>query len=358
MSIHPLFDTRIANHLSTLVEGGCRVTYINWSRTQPLPTQPGLDQVTLIHRDEDPAFGFNVVRYQAMGRWIKRQAQLANADVVHFHDLFLLPLAPRVGTRVVYDIHEAYERFDGRVKWFAKLSRLWWENSVDGYVCTCEANRPKTTKPTAIVPNCQRRASFPTVQQREQTGDVHITYIGSLSTEDRRPQLMIDAARRVLESGAPARFTFGGRATGDVLRQLDAMAARYGERFQWHGQMPRDAVIAATCTADIGMTFIRPDSHLVGGSWHKIYEYLTVGAAVIASDSFDIAKAVRDAKAGELLPSNADATQLTDAILSLVNDRPRLAQMQTASAELGKRYSWENVGSRYLDLYRQIGVMV
>ena len=41
-AVHALFDTRVANHMSTLLDSGFRVTYVNWSETQPLPQLPAL----------------------------------------------------------------------------------------------------------------------------------------------------------------------------------------------------------------------------------------------------------------------------------------------------------------------------
>jgi len=362
LSLHPLFDTRVANHLKTLIDAGFRVTYVNWSRPTPYPTIDGLERVELVQHDADPAFGVNIARYMNMLRWFRRQTLALGAQLVHIHDLFLLPLAPLLHDahrrRFVFDVHEQYPQFVGRVRHFARVTYPTCMPFVDGLVGTCDANLPSTLKPSVVVPNYQEPEAF-------RASDLHsprrVIYFGSLASEDREVGLLLDVAESCMSAIKDVRFEYGGPLRGGDAaaheRRMGRMAERFGGRFIYHGQMVRDDVVARTAGAAVGLIFVRPDSpNLDGGSWNKIYEYLCAGAAICATDGFDIAADVRREGAGLLFPVGTHAAQIADQLKALLNDPPRLAAMREASERLGCRYSWSAVRGRYIDLYRQFGI--
>lgn len=361
LSIHPLYDTRVANHLATLVDAGYNVTYINWSPPGALPAQPQLQRVTLVHREENPAFGWDVSRYRQMLRWMFDEARRCNADIHHLHDQFLLPLAPKLPGKVVYDIHENYARFGGKVALFERIARLLWLHGVDGFVTTCPANLPPTDRPTVIVPNCQRRSPFEpiTPPQQRDDGPVHVVYVGSLDSTDRDVEALLDAAATCLDTSPEVVFAYAGPVGGDdaaVTRsRLDRLAHEYPKRFHYHGTLGRDRVIDLTRAADVGLIFLkRASPNLDGGSWNKIYEYLTVGAAIVATDGFDIAQQVRDAGAGVLLEPGCDGRIAARTLLAWIENRTALHAARQASAALGEQYDWETVSVRYMELYRRL----
>jgi glycosyltransferase involved in cell wall biosynthesis len=362
LSLHPLFDTRVANHLKTLIDAGFRVTYVNWSRPTPFPTMGGLERVELVQHDADPAFGHNIARYMGMLRWFRRRTLELGAQLVHIHDLFLLPLAPLLrespGRRFVFDVHEQYDRFVGRVRHFARLTYPICMPFVDGVVGTCEANVPTTSKPSVVVPNYQELSAF---RAMNTDGPRRVIYFGSLSSEDREVGVLLDVAESCLASIADVQFEYGGRLRGGDAaaheRRMQRMAERFGGRFKYYGQMTRDQVVSRTGGATAGLIFVRPDSpNRDGGSWNKIYEYLCAGAAICATEGFDISDDVRREGAGLVFATGTHAARIADELKALLNDPPRLAAMQAASARLGRRFSWGQVRGRYIDLYHQLGV--
>ena len=340
MSLHALYDTRVANHLSTLVAHGYRVTYINWSKTQP-------------------RFGVNLPRYARMLRWFRKQAKQVNADLYHLHDLLLLPLIKGLKSKTVFDVHEDYERFPGRLSRFARMARKRYLPHVDGVVATCAANLPPTTAPHVIVPNYQRAQPL---AGGERDDSVRVIYFGSLNSEDREVTVMLDVAQHCLERCESVTFEFGGPVAGfdapTNQKRLQNMAEQWHKRFTWHGLMARDLVIERTRGADVGLIFVRPDSpNLHGGSWNKIYEYLAAGCAILATDGFDVADRVRKSGAGRLFGAGypqTSAAAILEQLIPLIENRDALSTMQTAAGELGQQFSWDAVAERYIDLYSQV----
>lgn len=363
LSLHPLYDSRVANHLQTMIEAGWSVTYINWSFMRPLPQLPGMDKVVLDHRDADPVIGFNIFKFVRLLAWFRARAIAARAQLYQIDDLALVPLAPFLPGTVVFDIHENYLNWRGRMRNFARVAYPLCLPFLDGFASTCKANVPRDDKPTAIIPNCQSRKQYDEIapaQANDAQSVMRVVYFGSLSSVDRDVVVMLDAASICLAASPNICFLFGGPISGphgtQDLAQLEQLAAQHPDRFQWHGEVSREVVVRITKGADVGLIFLKDASpNRLGGSWNKIYEYLFAGAAILATRGFDIADEVEQSGAGILFDTDVTAQALADQLLQLDRDRSLLKRMKQASSELGTHYSWEKVSHRYIDLYAQLG---
>ena len=365
LSIHPLFDTRIANHMTTLVEQGYRVSYINWSRPSELPLREKLRSVRLIRRAANPEVGLNPIRYARMLLWFIVCAVRAHADIYHIHDVILLPLVIPLKLisqcRVVFDIHEHYMRQPGARGWYYRFCYGRCLPVVDGVVAVSDSVLPASSKPHVIVPNYQKSSDFkPYISQKNAIDrSLCIVYFGAMYSDSQDVNMMINLADIILHEHRDVRFQFGGVLHGPDAKKsrdrLESLADQYSDRFFWFGIMPRDEVIQHTATADVGLLFLKAGSlNVTGASPHKVFEYMTVGAAIFATDGFTVAEEIRKAGAGELFPAGVDADVVAASLSKLVKDPERLKKMKRASAALGKKYSWEEIGGRYVDLYKKI----
>jgi len=77
------------------------------------------------------------------------------------------------------------------------------------------------------------------------------------------------------------------------------------------------------------------------------------GKPVVTSAIGDFPELVEDSGAGRTVePENPDA--LATAMVDILTDEDRRESMATASAELGERLSWENIGEQHIDLYYRL----
>lgn len=368
LSIHPLFDTRIANHLSTLIESGFRVCYLNWSESGELPQRSNFDKLNLVHRQGSRRIGFNPLHYVAMLWWFLRSTFRSRPEVVHIHDLFLFPLAVpiRVFLRVpvVVDVHENFLKMQDIQRPFARGCYWVVLPFVSAVVATCDRNLPRTSRPTAVVPNCQRRAEFGERSPMRNEADVTtVCYFGTLMNRYRNIDLLLACARACLERLDHVEFKLGGSLMGDdadhYRLKFEELESVYPGRFHWYGRMPREQVVDETKTSDIGLIFFRSTaSNIYGGSWNKIYEYLAVGAAIVATDGFDIAEQVSSRGAGIVVPAQIDEDDVVEQLVSLIEQPAQLQRMKDSSYALGQTYAWEDCSREYLRLYQSLGVAV
>lgn len=367
LSVHALHDTRIANHLTSLVQHGYRVSYVNWSpHGYRLPSWLTEEScLRLIHHPGASMIAGNPVKYVGMLAWFFGALLCHPPCLVHMHDFILLPLTLPIKlilrSKVVFDVHEDYSHYVGRVGRYASLYYRWFLPFVDAIVAVTPRIVPKGAKLYKVIPNYQPRHDCPyTSATSRESNIVNIVYFGSLSSEDRDVLLMIDVAERTLREAENAVFKIGGVVSGagceQVTRRLELLSAQYGPRFQWFGPMAREDVLRHTLTADVGLWFVKDLPNIRGASPNKIYEYLQAGVAILATAGFEVAQEIEKAGAGLLFPPGVPPSLVVNALVSLAKDRSRLEQMKSASAELGRRYSWEEVAQRYFALYEQLGV--
>lgn len=83
----------------------------------------------------------------------------------------------------------------------------------------------------------------------------------------------------------------------------------------------------------------------------KLYEYLAMGRAVVASDIGQTAELLSGSKAAHLVPPG-DATALTAALRALCADPARRDAMSAAAAAVGARHDWTRNALRVVEIIR------
>jgi glycosyltransferase involved in cell wall biosynthesis len=105
-SIHPDFDARIWKHARSLVAAGCQVQLICPWRVADGEQRDGV-QLTVFPRVKQRLLRPVLIPLRLGPRLL---SAVRNADIVHFHDIDLLPFMALVSIfrTVVYDVHENY----------------------------------------------------------------------------------------------------------------------------------------------------------------------------------------------------------------------------------------------------------
>ncbi|MCE9636859.1 MAG: glycosyltransferase family 4 protein [Planctomycetes bacterium] len=144
-----------------------------------------------------------------------------------------------------------------------------------------------------------------------------VGFLASLS-EQKRPDLFLDAAERLVAEGLRAVFVIGGG--GPWAAQIRARAATLKPHVIDIG--PRNDAAAVLAAFDV---FVLPS--LWEGMPLTVLEAMRAGVAVVASDADGTGEVVRDGETGRLV-AKGDGTALTTAIRDLLTDastRRRLA---------------------------------
>ena len=230
-----------------------------------------------------------------------------------------------------------HQRFSLNTRKLAlRLARRRLAEITDCQVVVAEAGRRALIArdaprgPTTVIPTAFREHAFTALPTRAEArarlgieGDAPVVGFLASLTEQKRPDLFVEAAERLVAEGQRAVFVLGGSGSWGA-RIRDRVAALHPHLLDIGHRRDVPEVLAAL---DV---FVLPS--LWEGMPLTVLEAMRAGAAVVASDADGTAEVVLDGQTGRLVPKG-DGVALTAAIRDLLTDpvtRARLAAAGTA----------------------------
>ena len=312
-------------------------------------------------------------RVQRIG--LALQAALAeNADIYHFHDIELIPLALalkalRPKQAVVYDVHEDYPAFMKEKYWIPKPLRplASWGVRCANYVTGLCVDGIVTADPgvqksfekcgkekTMVYYNFPLLSMFP----RNPAGDpqVDLVYVGGMS--DRAGTfVLLDALSLLAKDGRRPTVRLAGYTDGEEGRravQKGIESRGLEAQVEFRGRIPYSEVPGWIRSGRIGLVTLQAIPKFMNNIPSKMFEYWACGRPVIASNLPPIRPFLSDGKNGLLFdPSSPSA--LAQAIRSLL-ERPAEREAMGRQGQELIFNAWNN--DRQIDglirFYRQI----
>jgi glycosyltransferase involved in cell wall biosynthesis len=359
-SVHPPFDIRIFyKECKTLVQAGYKVVLI-----APHSQEEEIDGILIcaLPKPKNRLERVTRVMWQSYKTAIKE-----GADIYHFHDPELIPLGLLLkirGKRVIYDVHEDYSH--------ALLSREWipsWLRNVvakmvvfeewfgakffDGVVAATPhiatrfpALRTVTVQNFPFVIESARNPPVP-YQQRKMI----VAYVGVISAL-RGAKEMIQAM-----SLLPARWNLKLRIAGifSPLNLEDEMKNFPGwNRVEFVGWKSHKDVITMLGGVRMGLVLFHPAPNHVEAQPNKLFEYMSIGIPVIASD-FPLWRQVVEGTGCGLLVDPLDPEAIVKAIQWLL-EHPTEAEVMGKQGQEAIRqyYNWDRESKKLLAFYERI----
>ena len=289
-----------------------------------------------------------------------RKIRLLRPSVVHFHDPELMPLGfllRLTGTKVIYDVHEDLPRQILSKQYIPSVARIPVASAVS--VLEWLAGRLFTAI-VAATPTIARR--FPqskttTVQNfpmlKELASDVawtekrgEVCYIGGISAI--RGIREVVAAMEISRSGA--RLNIGGRFENTAL-ETEVKNSPGWEKVNELGFVDRSGVREVLGRSVGGLVTFLPLPNHVDAQPNKMFEYMSAGIPVIASD-FPLWREIIEGADCGLCVDPAVPAEIAAAIDRLVEE-PELAQRMGENGRKAvlEKYNWPVEEKKLLDLY-------
>lgn len=290
------------------------------------------------------------------------------ADIYHFHDPELIPAALLLKLfrrRVIWDVHEdapaqimyKYYLSKGAKQalkmWMTILERLaaW---SVDAAVCATPAIAAKLTRFGARTYTVQ---NFPLMEELlddeggVSTSRMGVVYVGGI-TPVRGAFEMVRAMGYLPESMACHLFLAGPYGPRDLF---DRCATERGwERVQYLGSFARADAIALLGRSLAGLVLFHPLPNHFDSQPNKIFEYMSAGLPVIASD-FPLWREIVSDNGCGLNVDPLDPEAIAGAI-SWVLQHPEEARVMggRGRALVREKYNWSKEIPNLLNAYSAI----
>jgi glycosyltransferase involved in cell wall biosynthesis len=302
---------------------------------------------------------------------VYREALRLNADVYHFHDLELIPVGLLLrarGKRVIYDIHEDMPRsvlsrvylpqWTRRpISWLAERTENLAARHFSALVAATPAigARFQAIHPQTMVVNNyplrdELNGQIPTAWDERVNS---VAYVGTL-TPIRGGMQMVEAMAYVSEP-LQARLELAGVIWPDQLQERMKRLPGW-TRVCALGVVDRPGVAQLLGRVQAGLVLFLPEPNHIQAQPNKLFEYMSAGIPVIASD-FPLWRKLIETVGCGLLVDPLNPSAIADAIeFILTHPEEAMAMGRRGREAVERHYNWESEKSKLLHLYAQIGV--
>jgi glycosyltransferase involved in cell wall biosynthesis len=366
-SVHPCFDVRIfQKQARSLAEAGYEVTLVAIADFE----ERLVDGVRILGlpRPRSPWL-------RPLNWWcILTIARRERADLYHFHDPDLLIVGGLLrlltGKPVIYDVHENYPQDILTKEWipallrrpFSALFRFFEDHAarwMDAVVVVNEqlAERFRGKSRVATVFNYSRlepsRTNQGTGEQTPRRPIPYFVYAGRIS-DDRGLHECVQALAHLEEHDVELLCAGRiGHVAEEGFKEL-LEGQRPHSRFKYLGLLPYEAIPPLLQDAAAGLLCFRPTPNNVLGTPNKLFEYMSAGIPVIASDFPFIREVVSEADCG-LLVRPEDAEEIASAMKRILRDPNGAARWGRNGLQAVKeRYNWQMEEQKLLSLYAEL----
>jgi glycosyltransferase involved in cell wall biosynthesis len=359
-SVHPRYDTRIYHKFCrSLAKAGYAVSLVVADGKGNERTECGVDIL-----DVGPARR-RISRMTTTVRQVRDKALELNADVYHLHDPELMPAGlalKRRGKRVIFDFHEDVpQQLLSKPYLSRSILRLlsaafarfeaWVVPRFDAIV---GATPTITEKYRASAKRLENINNFPILHELQNASSWEgkadeVVYVGTISTTRGIDEIV--AAMAFVRSGA--RLNLGGRTDDQELK------ARLERSSGWAhvnelGYLSRDQIRHVLGRSMAGLVTLHPTPAYLDSLPVKMFEYMSAGLPVIASD-FPLWREIIEGNDCGLCIDPLDPAAIAAAIDALVSNPARAEQMgRNGRAAVEQHFNWANEERKLLQLYEDI----
>ena len=296
---------------------------------------------------------------------VPRLALQEDADLYHFHDPELIPgglLLKLLGKKVIYDVHEDYGQTVLSAAWVPQglrrlVSLLWGAfertaaRAFDAMlVVDSNIRRKFPAHKTEMITNVPLLSFSRGEPKPPRTGPLRIVYVGTLS--EQRGVFKVIEALDHLRSRNVEYHVIGAIEEPKTQQRLAAHP-----EVVCHGRLPWRDLHRALETADVGILPLQPDPQYLGSTgegYTKIFEYMSLGLAVIYSD-FPNLRTFMDGIGAGLAVDPTSPQQIAEAIARL-HDDPALCRKlgENGRKAVRERFHWEKEEQKLLAVYARV----
>jgi len=295
-----------------------------------------------------------------------RMARALDARVCHFHDpeLIVAGLLLRAqGRRVVYDAHEDVPRQILNKPWIPAVLRrpvAWLFERLENFAvrrfdAVVAATPHIARRFSANNPHCVDINNYPILQELAPAGGQRparpdgrtVCYIGGIG--ENRGAVQLVAALERLDARCILAGAFESPALEARLRAMPGWS-----KVDYRGFVDRQGVAAILAESDVGVVLLHPIPNYLDSLPIKMFEYMSAGLPVLASD-FPLWRDIVEAGGAGLCADPRDTAHIAAAMQALLGDPARRQAMGRAGRRIVEtERNWGTESAKLTALYRTL----
>lgn len=299
---------------------------------------------------------------------VAREALASGAKICHFHDPELMPaglILKLRGRKVIYDVHEDYSKTIPTKSWLPSILRKPLAFTIQAleWVTALCVDRVFAATPTIAQRFPSRKTvilqNFP-IQDEFASGDNEqpysarpaiVTYIGGLTPE--RGSLEMVQAIGLVNKSFNASLHLAGRIVPDSLHSKMRQTAGW-DRVTAFGFCDRAKVSRILEQSRIGLVVLHPHPNYVNSLATKMFEYMSAGLPIIASD-FPLWRQIIEETGTGLLVDPMNPQAIAHVIEWLLAHPDEAEEMGRKGKEAARtKFSWSPEEEKLLAAYGEL----
>ena len=287
------------------------------------------------------------------------KAKEINADVYHAHEpqtAFIgLKIKKQTNAKLIYDAHEPWIFSRSIKEWLLKkltLSKL--KNIISANSITQQSLLKENLKLNIeVIYNCS-----PTFfnQHRKERNEVIICHEGALWF-NRGLKLIVDALIILKTTTPNFKFRIIGDVFGEEKKFLQEKIATNNleNNIEITGWLAYKDVPKSLAECSIGIiTNTEEKRNTMAGPPNKLFNYMTLGLAVLSVDLLATTQIIQETNCGIILQKR-DAPLIAKELIKLLNDKTTLSALQQKSIIAAEeKYNWESEANKLFQFYRSL----
>ena len=363
-------DVRIEKEARYLVNEGHKVTIIATNPQGKLPEEEERDGYVILRVPIKKKLFF---KYFEFWKQVRKIVDDRKYDIIHLHDLNVLPLAKKLSKNckiLIYDSHENFpeqmsETFGFPAFWVYTLLEKYYIRKVHGIITAAatvsDTLRRKYKQSSIWVSNYPSKIDIDEAHKYEITKEYaksrkfRIVHFGVMYSNLGYYQT-VEAVELLKEKMKPSEIEFLVMGSGPALEPMKKMIEEKNltEYFKIIGWMNYLDALSILRTCDMGLILLQPGKNNFLRMPNRLYDYCSAGVPFIGSDFEGLQRAKKEAGEIGILIDSTSAKEISDAIYSLCNKKEELAKMKSAAKKsYSTIFNWETEASKLVEKYKQ-----
>lgn len=386
-------DMRVENEVASLVAAGFRVSVLCLTHGAK-PIREDFHRATIIRKPlakflkqkTKPFIDTPLDVYSRFWRkWIEAFVHKEQIEVLHVHDLYMLPAAlayrkkAKSSIPIVADLHENYPAALENYQWSStfpgnlivsiprwRRAEIRWLQQVDYLVTVIEEATERYLKlglpgnRISVVANYVNEDFFQLPQVEDVAalrtrfvGEFVISYVGGFDAH-RGLEEVIAAIPMVRLTIPHVRLVLVGDGANRV--SLEAMSERLGvaDHVSFEGWQPPAKIPAYLGASDVCLIPHVKTEHTDNTIPHKLFQYMLLGKPIITSDCAPLKRILQASGTGRAYPSG-DSSALAEAIAEMyASPEEMMAMGVNGKKSVVTTYNWEATAANLVNLYNMM----
>lgn len=298
---------------------------------------------------------------------IYQKAVRVDADVYHFHDPELFPIGIMLhckGKKVIYDVHEDVPKQTLIKDYLPVIIRkplAWMLTAVEWIGAKVfDAIVPATPKIAERFPPFRTMTiqNFPIINELVNVTPVPyqkrtatFVYVGGIASIRGAKEMV--RALEYFKDGSSIRLSLAGDFSPNILYDELKILPEW-QFVDYRGHVSREQVASLLNSARAGLVLFHPEPNHIDAQPNKLFEYMSAGLPVIASD-FPLWRRIIDGAGCGLLVDPLDPAAIAKAMRWILEHPAEAEAMgQRGRKAVEQTYNWGAEAPKLLDLYNKL----